>query len=58
VMLAVFCWILFSLMLLMVIPDRWHARRILHVPTSRKVMGSTVRTGLTSSAGGELSLQR
>jgi hypothetical protein len=35
VMLAVFCWIVFSLMLLMVIPDRWHARRILHAPTTR-----------------------
>jgi hypothetical protein len=34
-MLAVFCWILFSLMLLMVMPDRWHARRILHAPTTR-----------------------
>jgi len=26
-MLAVLFWILFSLMLLIVIPDRWHARR-------------------------------
>jgi hypothetical protein len=29
-MLAVLCWTLFSLMLLMLIPDRWHARRRLH----------------------------
>ena len=26
-MLAALCWILFSLVLLIVIPDRWHARR-------------------------------
>jgi len=46
-MLAVFCWIAFSLMLLMVIPDRWHARRILHAPTTRMPTVLPRTAGLT-----------
>ena len=37
-MLAVLFWILFSLMLLIVIPDRWHARREIAKATSRFVV--------------------
>ena len=53
VMLTVLFWILFSLMLLIVIPDRWHARREIAKATSRlsssPSASATCETGKSSS---------